>query len=345
MADEERVETLTGMGGATTTVDPSLAKSSVATQVQEPAEQKPNLEQGREFVKEGELISTIEQVPEKPEVPVVDGDADPEKAKNIKAADEAKTQTEKKADDKVDDGAKDGTKDEKLGRLDEHPRFKEVIEKKNSLQTEVTGLQAEIAAMKVKGDIPGEEKDLPYVDLSAMSDTEISDWARDKPQEFNANLALQVNHEVFENVKIFIAEEKAKDNALTAIATFADSHEGYAAMDASGELGRFVTLNPGHNEISAFLTLTQEQGDSARQTEIDEAVEKAKAETKTDIANKSQAGRDASTISASASPGSQVPAGDNKISDDLLNPKDHGGTTMVLGDRVLARRKAAGQTG
>jgi hypothetical protein len=284
---------------------------------------------------DGDLVHTVDMGI--PTIPEGGADADPEGA-NKTGGDKADvdpkaTQGDVKTGDQAGDkGDTDGD------RFDKHPRFQQLIQKTNALETQNTQLRQELEGLKTQ---PSGQKpaDLPFKDISQMEDEEVLEWQQKDPKGFAENQRLQLRYEMSQEVGGQFDRQNYESAIERTFESFAQKHPDFDEMWDQGLLKTFMDRNPGHNAISAYYLLTGEQ-------KMEEAVEAAKQEA-TETAEKKfnedlKARRESKVLSSGPSPTSGTV---DTIPPELQDTKKHGGRTTVLARRSEARRIARQQGG
>jgi hypothetical protein len=255
-------------------------------------------------------------------------DTDPEKANNIEGEN-----VEEKPEEKEEAEQPPETNGEAT-RLDKEPRFKEVIQQKNTLKAErdsyktrLEETQARLAAIEAE-----KEKVADAKDLMSLSQEEIHEAFDEDPKNFLADFARSIEKRMLEKQSEFTTVEQnalLQDRVNATFENFEKHNDGFRAMWDSGELKSFMDENPGHNAISAFHELTFEKRVQAAKEEA------AKEAEKKVLANLKAKGN---AKSLESGPTASRPSG---VDDELINPEKYGGLTKVLTDRFI-KRQAAG---
>jgi len=269
-----------------------------------------------------DLIPTVDEP--LPVTPSEEASKTDEKSEEeIKAAEEAK----------VEEAAKKVQEDET--RFDKHPRFQELIRDKNTLKEQLQSLQTKVEEVSRSK----EPVDLGYKDISKMSAEEIREWMDEDPIAYSANLAKQIRAEVLKDVNETHSQRTREDRVLKTFDDYAAKNGTFDAMWQSGEIQAFMDKNPGHNAISAHMTMTAEAKAGDIEAKIKEAVEKAQKETEAKVIKDFKAKKGAKVLSAGPTTTGTV---HGKVAPELKEPKKFGGTNTVLAERLRQRRQAAG---
>ncbi|MCE5211841.1 MAG: hypothetical protein LLG40_09840 [Deltaproteobacteria bacterium] len=249
------------------------------------------------------------------------------------------TTIDEKAGDKTGEGAGDNTQDDKAsssgqeGRYDKDPAWQRIIKERNDAKAEIAALKAKDAgkpAGEAKEAATATEGQLPYKDITKMSDEELREWQEDDPKGYAVNLFTQIQ---FETERVQEQRKSQADVNSKMEATFtnyAKANPDFNTMWDSGEIEDFMTKNPGHNAISAHMAMTQE-------SRIAAAAERAAKEAEERVIKNFQAKRNATVLTDSPAHRS----GKDDIAAELKNTKQFGGKTAVMADR-LARMRGGG---
>jgi len=302
------------------------------------------------------LVATVE-LAEKAAATVAD--TDPEGAKKTEGAEdgtkvkaeakkeEAKTKEEAKAEQEAKDKAEaeEAKTKEKADseRFDKHPRFKELTTANRELRERLAKADGRIDELAKQITAKG-TKEPDYKDITGMSAEELNEWRDDDPKAFYANLARQARAEVREELLDEMKEERATSQAKTLEEKQVETYEKYAEKNPdfdemwdSGAIEKFMRANPGHNAISAHMSLTAEKRTGDTKKDIDAAVTKAIKETEEKILKNIKAKGAASVLGAGPS---TAPGPSEALPDEMKNSKKYGGKTAVLVSRLKARRAA-----
>ena len=278
-----------------------------------------------------ELVSTVELSP------AMDAGTPPEGgAKPGAAGDPPADGTTKPEGAKPDEG----TPPDDSTRFDKHPRFIELNSRLKAAEESNKQLAAQIATIatpKAPGssDKPAE---LPYKDLSTMTEEEILDWQSEDPKGYVDNINKMVAHQVQTGIETAMKQSAEQNQQATVEAqvektyqTYAKDNPDFNTLWDTGEIKAYMDQHPGHNAISAHMAMTAE---ARQQKAIDDAVAKALSEAETARRSTRKAG-------SILGPGpSSVPTSTKNSDDELKNPNKYGGATSVLAAR-LERMRAA----
>jgi hypothetical protein len=230
----------------------------------------------------------------------------------------------------------EGTPPDDSTRFDKHPRFIELNSRLKTAEETIRQFQAKPAApANPDGEKPTE---LPYKDLTSMTDEQILDWQSEDPKGYVDNLNKMIAHQVQTGVATALQSKTEQDQQATIEAQVEKTYQAYAtenpdfnSMWDSGEIKTYMDQNPGHNAISAHMAMTAE---TRHQKTIDDAVAQALKQAETARRSTRKAG-------SILGPGpSSVPTSAKTSSDELKNPSKYGGSTSVLAAR-LERMRAA----
>jgi hypothetical protein len=269
-------------------------------------------------------------------LPAEPADTDPEGANNT-GGDDGKS-----ADGKDPEGQKPGGGDnppDDSTRFDKHPRFVELNNRMKAAEDQNRQLLDRIDQLTRLQEQP-KDKELPFKDVSKMSDEELLDWQSEDPKGFLDNINKMVAHQIETGMQQAMAQsgEQAQQREFETrvertYQQYAEANPDFDPMWDSGEIQRFMDANPGHNAISAHQALTQEK---RMQTVVDEAVKKALADADTARRSTRKAG---AILGQGPGRGSTPPDSDAE----LKSPKQFGGATAVLAARLARRRAQAGR--
>lgn len=255
--------------------------------------------------------------------------ADEEEAKA--KAEEAKTKAE------AETKAKEQAESE---RFDKHPRFQKLIKDNTDLKERLARTEGKLEVIETRKTT--EEPD--YKDITTMSVEDLNEWRDEDPKAFYANLAKQARAEVKAELLDEMKKETTASEAKTLEQRQVETYEKYAEKNPdfdemwdSGEIGRYMRDNPGHNAISAHMALTVEKRSGQSKEEIDAAIAKAVKETEDRILKEIKVKGAASVLGAGPS---ASPRKSDEIPDEIKNTEKYGGKTAVLVSRLRARRAA-----
>lgn len=278
-----------------------------------------------------------------------EGTEDKDKAKaeadtKAKTEEDAKAKTEQEAKDKTEAETKAKEKEKaESERFDKHPRFKELTTANRELRERLAKADGRIDGLE-KQVTTKDKKEPDYKDITTMSTEELTEWQDEDPKAFYANLARQSRAEVREEVLDEMKDERATSQAKTVEEKQIETYEKYAEKNPdfdemwdSGAIEKFMRANPGHNAISAHMSLTTEKRSGDTKKDIDDAVAKAVKETEEKILKNIKAKGAAVVLGAGPS---TTPGLTEAIPDEMKNSKKYGGKTAVLVSRLKARRAA-----
>ena len=282
-----------------------------------------------------ELISTVDIRP------TMDADTPPEGGDKSEAGTEGET-----AEGTGKEGKEGADGDD--SRFDKHPRFIELNTRmKSAEETSAKLLQSnqemvkQIAALTAKPKTEGkDDTELPYKDVTKMTEDELLDWQSEDPKGYFENQAKMVQYQIEKGISSALEksseQSKQKDLESQVEATYqsyAKENPDFDQMWDKGEIQAYMEAHPGHNAISAHMHLTRE---ASTQKMIDDAVAKALADA--DKARRST--RKAGAILPSGPTTTPTSAANSDAM--LKNPKQFGGDTSVLAERLERRRAQAG---
>lgn len=227
------------------------------------------------------------------------------------------------------DEGKAGEKDEQ-GQTVPYDRFQEVITEKNAALERAVKAETERDAATVTTP-KEEEKD--FKDITEMSKEDLIDQFNEDPKAFLSNFGKQIRDEVIAEVTAKTTEEKADADALSTYNQYAKDNPDFDEMWKRGEIQTYMEQNPGHNAISAHMTLTGEK-------KTQEKVDAAKKQTEKDVIARVKSKKGASVLGEGPS-GTEVH--DETVDSELKDSKKHGGLASLLTKRLeRSRQKAAG---
>jgi len=245
-------------------------------------------------------------------------------------------ETEQAADTTTDpvDGAtqkaSDPTSNDKPADFNEHPRFKELIEQKNTLKAQNEKYERELAQAN-----QGQQQQAPankpeYENVLAWKDDDIIDRFTNDPKGFLKLFGQQIWHES-QNQQQQISRQQQQQNtqqqAFNNQAAFFSEREDARAMLDDGRIKQYISENPGHNPVSAYYQIA---GDSLYQGKIDKAVSEAKEQVYKELKAKGNAASFSSTPGGKTINPSSAP--------ELKNPGKFGGVNAVLAKRMRERQ-------
>ena len=284
------------------------------------------------------LVSTVEffPIPEKGE----GADTDPDGANNTDGADKDQTAAGTQAGEKAD-GKEAGSNADDMTRFDQHPRFVELNTRMKAAEESNRQLMAQIAQLSQTKQTGQEQEssELPYKDISKMSDDEILDWQSEDPKGYIDNINKMIGHQVQEGIKTALASNKEEmqmsqyeTQVEQTYRSYAEANPDFDDLWDSGKIKQYMDDHPGHNAISAHMAITAE----GKQKElVDKAVKDALTKAETDRRTVRKAG------AILPSGPNTAPMAPSNSDAELQNPKQFGGDTSVLAAR-LERRRAMG---
>ena len=218
--------------------------------------------------------------------------------------------------------------------FNDHPRFKELIEQKNTFKSvadKVPELEKKLSALEQRLTQP-EPK---YKNILGMDNEKIIDDFNEDPKNFLANFAQQLRSEFQQeddNVRTQKEQQTVQENTQKTYREFFLEREDGQEMLADGRIKNFITQNPGHNPMSAYHAIAS---GTSQKAEIDKAVAKAVADKEKEIYT---------NLKAKGNAGSKATTPGMVISDDLSAAEKHpdkfGGAKAVAAR--LWRQRAAG---
>ena len=272
---------------------------------------------------DGDLINTVELVPQAPVV-----DAEPEVAKNTgEPQEEAKTQEE------AETKAKQADED----RFDKHPRFQELLARVKKAEGKAAKAEAFAEAAKTR-ETPKPE-DIPYKDVSKMSKEQLLEWQDDDPHGYYQNALREAEYNLSKKFEEKIQGKSFEDAVATTYSEFAKQNPDFDELWDTGEIKDFMNSTPGHNAISAYYALTAGKKAEEAQKAMDDRIASAVKEAEKKAQEAYRVKRESSVLSAGPAWSGLAQSDSPELSD----PKKFGGDTAVLAQRVIQRMKARGQ--
>ena len=217
-------------------------------------------------------------------------------------------------------------------RLDEHPRFQQLIEERNNLRTELTtlnntvaNLQGQMQAFTAQGQgHGGQQQQEQQVNYLEMDDAELREQFAESPGEVLKAVGQQFYNQAMTDFNRNIQQGQTRTAVETTFANFEKDNPEFTTAWNDGSIKQFMDENPGHNAISAFMTMTH--ADNVAKIKAD-----ARKEVITEIKTKGNIN--------SLGPGpNRNPVGIANTDDMLRNPDAYGGSEAVLYKRYLARQ-------
>ena len=252
------------------------------------------------------------------------------------AASSAETLSTEKGEEEGAPEKKEGAKGEpddkdKEGQTVPYDRFQEVITEKNAALERA--IKAETERDAAKATDASEEKAKDFQDITELSKEDLRDQFDEDPKAFLANFAKQVRDEVVTEVTAKSTEEKSEADVLSTYNAYAEKNPDFDQMWNRGELQAFMQKHPGHNAISAHMTLTGEK-------KTQEKIDAAKKETEKAVIAKVKSKKGASVLGEGPS-GTEVH--DETVDAELQDSKKHGGLTSLITKRLQrSRQQGAG---
>jgi len=236
---------------------------------------------------------------------------------------------------KEEAGADKGDADKgKEGQTVPYDRFQEVITEKNDALERAIKAETERDAERARAETDaGEEKGKDFEDITKLSKEEAIEQLNEDPIAFLANYGRQVRTEVLEEVTAKSTEEKSEADILSTYNEYAEKNPDFDEMWKKGTIQAYMQKNPGHNAISAHMTLTGEK-------KTQEKIEAAKKETEKDVIAKVKSKKGASVLGEGPS-GTEVH--EETVDSELKDSKKHGGLTSLISKRLeRSRQKGVG---
>lgn len=268
----------------------------------------------------GDLISTIEfKSPDNSNADTSIKDANNEDTPGQKIADSDDADTKGKT------GDQDGDKD-----LDKNPRFIQLNERMKLAEARNASLEAKFEKSQVKPSAKDTTEEPTFKDVSKMTKEEILDWQTEDPQAYYANILAQAKQEISGDMKNDLNQRTVEDAVAGTYEQYAKDNPDFDTMWDTGEIKKYMDLNPGHNAISAHMAIT---GAAKTQKTVDDAVKAAEKKIMDNI----RAKRENKVLSSG--PSATRNSTETEITAELKDTKGHGGLAAVLARRSLAREK------
>lgn len=250
---EEAFETLTDSGGSPEAGDSSSPDPST-----------------------GELFETMDI--ESPETLPTEEPIQEEAAKEdtLQEEKEAKeTETQEKPKETPEEPEEKTEETDKLEPFHKHPRFQEMNKTIKELKAQVEQLTAK----------PAEEtpEDLGYRDITKLTPDEIQDWQDEDPVGWAKNLLMQAKAEARNDIHAEAHQNTMRAAADKTLDDFVKAHPDFDEVYESRVLSQYCDEHPGHNIISAYLTINEEKAREAHSKEIETLKASFEAEKKAAI--------------------------------------------------------------
>lgn len=250
---EEAFETLTDSGGSPEAGDSSSPDPST-----------------------GELFETMDiESPETlpTEEPIQEEAAKEDTLQEEKEAKETETQEKPKETPETPEEKTEET--DKLEPFHKHPRFQEMNKTIKELKAQVEQLTAK----------PAEEtpEDLGYRDITKLTPDEIQDWQDEDPVGWAKNLLMQAKAEARNDIHAEAHQNTMRAAADKTLDDFVKAHPDFDEVYESRVLSQYCDEHPGHNIISAYLTINEEKAREAHSKEVETLKASFEAEKKAAI--------------------------------------------------------------
>jgi hypothetical protein len=276
------------------------------------------------FQKHGDLVSTVEVEPPKDE------------------SSEEALKTEETEDGEGKETGEEISEEEIPEEFHKHPAWQRIMKERDEKDAALQVAEGKLQVFEtVKsdpipiGDPKATEEEVPYKDISTLSEKEIDEWWEDDKVGLMANLAQQVAHETEQRVMGIVDEKGRTDRANETFQKFGDKHPDFWELwgDGKGKIAQLMETSLGHNAISAYYELKEE----STQKEIDAKIAEAKAEGEKAALKKLKVkGSAANLLGAGPSTAGQVKTPEDQR---MKDPKKFGGDTAVLAQRLKERRE------
>lgn len=249
-----------------------------------------------------------------------------------KSADQQPAKTADNGQDASGAAGEDDMSSDKKGRLDRDSRFAQVIRSNKELKQQLTDLTQQLADLRSGSGPKGKDRSGDGK-IFGMNPDELLDLQATDPAKYHQLFLDDVIKQVTDTVNSTVNETSDRRNYEDAIATtyetYAKDHPDFDAMWDSGEITEFLERHPGHNALSAHLTLTQ---DKRIQEAVDKAIKDTTEKIKADLRTKGK------SVVLGQGP-SGVVSHSEASDQELKDPKKFGGATAVLARRSAARRR------
>jgi hypothetical protein len=230
---------------------------------------------------------------------------------------------------KTDDTASSGQDT----RYDKDPAWQRILSERDAARAEVAALKSG------QGKEPAASKptELPYKDITKMSDEELREWQEDDPKGYALNLFNQVKFESQQSIEQEAAQKSEQAKMVETFTQYASNNPDFDKMWESGQIEAYMKANPGHNAISAHMMLTAGNRNQDIDKKIADAVAKAVAETTEKVTKNFQAKRNATVLNEG--PAHRGGGGD-ETPPELKDTKNFGGRNAVMARRLDAMRNS-----
>ncbi len=253
---DENFETLTDSGGSPEAGDSSSSDPSTGelfeTMDTEPSEDLPTEEQNQEVAEKEDTL--------------------PEEAEAKKTEEQEKQEEPQEKEEQPEEKPKD---EDKLEPFHKHPRFQEMNKTIKELKTQLSQVTQNKPA-------PSEE-DLGYKDITKLTPDEIQDWQDDDPVGWAKNLLAQSTAEAARSIREQTETQMRRQRADQVLDDFVEKHPDFDEIYESGALSRYADEHPGHNIISAYLAIKEDQTATSHAEETARLKESFEAEKKAAI--------------------------------------------------------------
>ncbi len=250
---------------------------------------------------------------------------------------------DKDKDDVVEEEVVEEKKDDEVpAEFHTHPAWQRIIKERDSSRDELmkerearvaaeteSRILREVRSTQAQAAVKENEPQIPFKDITKLSEEEIAQWQTDDPKGYAANLYAQILHEVTETVSRKSVELEQVKSVEKTFKEYSDANPSFMTMWKSGELKKFMDDHPGHNAISAHMALTSE-------AKVKEAVDKAVKEATEKVEKEARAKRRAGVVNK----GNVSRPSDATYDEKLKNPKKYGGVISVLLGNLMARRNS-----
>lgn len=221
-----------------------------------------------------------------------------------------------------------------------NPAWQRIIKERDEAKLQIQKLKEQETAPLAEPATVGSE----IGTIAELSDDDLLEMMSENPKEFAANLIKVAKDSVKGELATEAAVSKENANVDKTYDSYAEKNPsnedqtGFVEMWSNGDIQKFIDTNPGHNPISAHMSivdgLNAESAKANQQKAIDNAVAEAVKKTKADMVKQQRAR--VITDGLSGGPG-YAPSGEDE---GLKDTKKAGGTVSVLAERLARRRQA-----
>jgi len=280
-------------------------------------------------------------------VPTIDEDADEGTDGDTDGDGETDTKPE---------GDTDGEQDEK--RLDQHPRFKEVIAQKNEAKQRAEQAEKQFADLKREIDTLKQSVQRPrqdtapkpnYSNVMDMDRGAIIDQFNEDPHSFLSNLAQQIRAEVSGEITKDLSAKEQRQQQKQTLSSYARENDDFVPMYESGELQKFINDNR-HMRldlISAHKLLTTEKRATGTTAEMEKKIKDLESKMEKAVKEAEEKGRQKAEDNFRAkqnlrSTRTTATRRTGKTDNELKDTKTTGGRDATIAERLRKLRRGSG---